>query len=369
MGRIMLRNSERQAFKTCRHRWQWTYLDGRQAASAPTALRFGDLIHQALAAYYKPGRKRGPKPAATFERLYNEQARRLADQGFDVFGDEKWEPALDLGIGMLEGYVPEYLEADKEYEVISTEQTFQLRIRHPLGFVFYVVGTFDGVWRHLPTKRIKFKEFKTAAAIKTDGLPMDEQASTYWTYGPKWLRQKKILLPSEMPAEILYTFLRKARPDPTATYNAQGHKLNLPKKDVLQEAFEAKFKKPPGKMTVDDLMSAIGREAALQMGEVSKTQPAPYFHREPVYRDEIDRTRQHNRLLVEMAAIQAARAKGADPLLNIKNPGPLHMPNCLGCAVREACELHEAGGDFTSMLKATMIKWDPYASHEIIERH
>jgi hypothetical protein len=45
------------------------------------------------------------------------------------------------------------------------------------------------------------------------------------------------------------------------------------------------------------------------------------------------------------------------------------MPNCLGCAVREACELHEAGGDFTSILNATMIKWDPYAAHELPERH
>jgi hypothetical protein len=370
MSRIMLRNSERQAFKTCRHRWQWTYLDGRQAASAPTALRFGDLIHQALAVYYKPGRKRGPKPAGTFERLYHEQAKALASQGFNVFSDEKWEPALDLGIAMLEGYVVEYAEQDKEYEVISSEQTFQLRIRHPLGFTFYIVGTFDGLWRHLRTKRVKFKEFKTAAAIKTDGLPMDEQASTYWTYGPKWLKQKGLLQPGQMPAEILYTFLRKARRDPEATYNAQGHKLNLPSKAVLQEGYFRKTGRVADKKaTVQDLIDAIGRQEALLLGEVSKTQPAPFFHREPVYRDEADRRRQHNRIMVEMASIYAARQPEADILQNIKNPGPLHMPNCLGCAVREACELHEAGGDFTSVLNATMIQWDPYAAHELPERH
>jgi hypothetical protein len=273
----------------------------------------------------------------------------------------------------LEGYVEEYREADKEYAVISSEQTFQLRVRHPLGFVFYVVGTFDGLWSHLSTGRIKFKEFKTAAAIKTDGLPMDEQASTYWTYGPKWLRQQKLLQPGEMPAEILYTFLRKARKDPEATYNAQGHKLNKPTKPALQDAC-ATAQLPTGG-TIPDLVERLRAEAKLsmneilQLGDVSKTQPAPFFHREPVYRDEIDRTRQHSRILVEMGDIYAARQEGFDLARNIKNPGPLHMPNCLGCSVREACELHEAGGDFTSMLQATMIKWDPYAAHELIERH
>jgi hypothetical protein len=90
---------------------------------------------------------------------------------------------------MLEGYVVEYAEQDKEYEVISSEQTFQLRDPPPARVhLLHRRHLRRAVESSLRRSRIKFKEFKTAAAIKTDGLPMDEQASTYWTYGPKWLQ-------------------------------------------------------------------------------------------------------------------------------------------------------------------------------------
>lgn len=333
MAVMLLRNSERQTFKKCRHRWQWTYLDGRESREAPTALRFGDLAHQALAAYYKPGRKRGPHPARTFERLYHEQAKALADEGFDVFTDEKWEPALDLGIRMLEGYVERYRDADAEFTVIASEQTFQLPLTTVLAdgrrVRFKIVGTFDGVWRHLSSKRLVFKEFKTAAAIQTDGLPMDEQAGTYWTYGPRWLRRAGLLKEGESISSILYTFLRKAAPDPNDTYDEEGRRLN---KD----------------------------------GAISKRQPAPYFERIPVYRDRTDRERMHARVLMEAAEVYAAR-HGELPLY--KNPGPLYMPNCRGCPVREACELHEVGGDYQATLDATTRPWNAYAAHELIERH
>jgi hypothetical protein len=335
---MMLRNSERQAFKQCRHRWQWTYLDGRQSIEAPRALRFGDLIHQALAAYYKPGTRRGPAPAATYERLYHEQAKALEDKGFNVFSDDKWVDALPLGIGMLEGYVKRYSEEDKEYEIVSTEQTFQLLVRVPRKFGvgpdgkllrFKVVGTFDGVWRHRKTGRIIFREFKTATAIKLDGLALDEQAGLYWTFGPKWLRSQGILKDGELISEISYRFLRKAIPNPDKRHDDMGRVLN---KD----------------------------------GSVSKQQPAPYFSPSvPVYRDQADRERVYERVCQEAVLIARARA-GLEPL--VKNPGPLHMPNCLGCAVREACELHESGADWGEMLKQTMTDWNPYAAHELPER-
>ena len=328
MTMMMLRNSERSTFKTCRHRWQWTYLDGRQSVDAPNALRFGDLIHRALADYFPPGIRRGPHPAPTFERLYEEQARELGDRGFDVFSDEKWVNALPLGIGMLEGYVRRYADEDAEYEVLSSEQTFQVRIRHPDGFWFKVVGTFDGVWRHRKTGRIVFKEFKTAAAITDDGLALDEQAGLYWTYGPRWLRMAGYLKADQSISSILYTRLRKAIPNPDKKTDLLGRVLN---KD----------------------------------GTISKQQPAPYFSRIPVYRDLTDRERVHERVLAEVAEIRAARA---GKLALYKNPGPLHMPNCRGCAVREACEVHETGGDFASVLAASMTDWNPYAAHELPER-
>lgn len=342
MSVMLLRNSERQTFKTCRHRWQWTYRDGRQAREAGRALRFGDLVHQALAAYYKPGRKRGPHPTKTFTRLFHEQAKALGDDGFDVWSDEKWVAALPLGERMLTGYVERYAEEDREWEVIASEATFQLPLLVPEhlvelsptatlvlpSFRFKVVGTFDGVWRHINSGRLAFKEFKTTAAIKNDGLAMDEQAGTYWTYGPRYLRRQGLLGGDELPSSILYTWLRKAAPDPDGNFNAEGQKLN---KD----------------------------------GSVSKVQPAPYFARVPVYRDQADRQRMHERVLAEARDVWLAR-QGLLPLY--KNPGPLYLQNCMTCPVKEACEVHEAGGDHEPVLNAITARWNPYAAHELPER-
>jgi hypothetical protein len=344
---MMLRNSERSTFKTCRHRWQWTYLDGRQSIDAPHALRFGDLVHRSLDRYYRPGVKRGRHPALTFEKLYVQQAEELKDRGFNVYSEDKWVEAGDLGPAMLRGYVDEYKDRDSEWEIIASELTFQRLVRvQPRDFArlevepprealtargefrFKAVGTFDGVWRHRKNGRIIFREFKTAAQIKLDGLPMDEQASMYWTFGPSVLRRKGILEDGQSISEIGYRFLRKAAPNPDKATDEMGRVLN---KD----------------------------------GSISKTQPRPYFAEVPVYRDEPDRDSAYKRIVTE--AVMIARARfGLEPL--IKNPGPLHMPNCMGCAVKDACEAHETGADFNAILNMTMQPWDPYAAHELPER-
>lgn len=338
---MLLRNSERTAFTTCRFRWDLTY--GGQLEIGPLrsrepakALWFGDLIHQALAAFYKKGTKRGPKPAGTFLKLYDAEERldvlRKNDEG-------EWETMRDLGRGMLTEYAEEFASRDGEWEVIAPERTFRLPVTIPGAefnglvlprFKLIVVGTFDGLWRNRADRsRLVFKEFKTAAQISLDGLVLDEQASMYWTYGPKWLWRQKIIPEGTYPTEILYTFLRKAYRDREKhDWDEAGRKLN---KD----------------------------------GSVSKSQPSPFFQRQPVYRDLPERQHAHERIVEQAREMMLARA---GVLSSYKVPGPLHNPNCRGCPVREPCELHEAGADWMSILRATTEPWDPYAAHEITER-
>lgn len=339
----LVRNSERATFLQCRHRWALTWVLGRQAVSQPTALRFGDLVHRALAVYYQPGRKRGPAPAETFAKLYEKQARDLQeDQGFNVFSDEAWVDALDLGRGMLNRYVEEYAPDDAEYEVISSEQVFQVPVYRGLSraFRFKAVGTLDGVWRHRPTGRIVFKEFKTATAINVDALALDEQASMYWTFAPGWLRRQGILKEGEDIDHILYTFLRKAVPNRDYHFDSEGRKLN---KD----------------------------------GSVSKVQPSAYFVRVPVYRDRADKASFYERLVAQSAdmyimsaAVNAWQEDGRRdlPALVYKNPGTMFFPNCRGCPVRESCEVHESGGDWQAVLDQITVPWDGYEAHELAER-
>lgn len=393
MSRTLLRNSERTTFKTCRFKWALNFgaplvdTDGSYlSAAAPLrsrepakALWFGDLVHQALAAYYRPGTKRGRHPAKVFAELYDADGRLAAVQRNE---EGEWESLRDLGVGMLTGYVERFADADEEWEVIASEQTFQLPLTVPAmelsaesrlsgqpgslylpAFRIYVVGTFDGIWRHrLEPSRIAFKEFKTAASINTDGLAMDDQAGFYWTYGPRWAWKQGWLPRKTYPSEILYSFLRKAIPNDDKVKDAEGRVLNKPTKADLLEAFPHALDEG---MSLARMIEEVGEEKAALAGQPSKNQPPPYFERLPIYRDEADRWSLHTRVLAEAREIRLARAGILAP---IKNPGPLHMPNCRGCAFRDACELHESGNDWTSMLRATTEAWDPYEAHELIER-
>lgn len=329
----LLRTSERTTFKRCRQQWHWNFNDKLKPREESAPLKFGDLVHQALAAYYKPGVKRGPHPAKTFERLFEERREDEYAEGFrDEDGD--WHKAGDLGVSMLERYVETYGEKDKQYKVLGSEQIFfvPLKVYIPgYGTVrFRYVGTVDGIWQDRSNKDIFIPEHKTTKAIATDALAMDEQAGAYWTYLPKWAQKAGILKPGQMPTHIMYNFLRKWAPDPAYTYDALGRKLN---KD----------------------------------GSVSKQQAAPTFKRWPVYRDEADRRNQHLRVLNEFTEMFLIRH--GDPTHNVyKNPGPLFMPNCRGCGYRDMCELHETGNDWEAMRDATMTTWEPYAAHELPER-
>ena len=313
MPRTLVRTSERTQFKRCRQAWWWSYVDHLKPMTAAPALRFGGLVHQALAERYPPGLKRGPHPARTFERLYELELQEATAFGFRD-EDGKWQDAAALGVAMLEGFVDEY-GTDEQYRVIATEQTFQVGFR---GLVY--VGTFDGVWQDRSNRRVLFKEWKTSADNRTRHLALDEQAGAYWTFGPPWLKRKGILKPKQERSGILYTFLRKAMPDDRPR-NADGLCLN---KD----------------------------------GSVSKVQPPPLFHREWVYRDAGDRRSVMERVLAEATEMRMVR-RGR--LQVYKNPNQF---NCGGCGFRDPCELHETQADWPALMKAAFVSWEPYGAHD-----
>lgn len=319
-GPILLRTSERSAYKRCRQHWQWAYNDCLKPKVERPALRFGTLIHGALEKRYPKGTKRGPHPKHEFARLYAEQLKELHGFGFkDEDGD--WNNAATLGEAMLNGYVNKY-GADEEFEVIATEQTFGVPVFNAQNkLMFSYVGTLDGIWRSRVNKRIVINDYKTATSISTAHLPLDEQASSYWSYGTEWMLNNGILRAGQEPQRIMFNFLRKAMPD-ERPQNDKGHYLN---KD----------------------------------GSISQKQPPPYFHRELVHRSPPDLANLRIRVYQEALEHRLVRA-GKLPIY--KNPGPF---SCMGCGFKDMCELHEAGADWESFRDMTMGKWDPYDAHEI----
>ena len=324
-GVILVRTSERQAFLTCRQKWYWGYVERLRTPTTDTKLVFGDLVHQALAVYYKKGRKRGPHPRITFESL----CEKLSDdQDTSIWEDDKLVDMRELGIDMLDRYVEHWSEADKEYRIISSEQTFQLPIGRINGLRVYYVGTIDGVWYHMPSSKFRFAEHKTTTAISGAALPMDEQVGAYWTYGPRWLRLKGFLKEGERLDGILYNWLRKTIRPQDGQWDEHGRRLN---KD----------------------------------GSISKRQPPAYFDRQLTFRGDVEAERVKERVRQEIADMLEARG---NPLKVYKNPGPQFFPNCKFCGFRDMCELHETGNDWEAFKRAAYNTWDPYSAHERVER-
>lgn len=299
--------------------WYWSYVDGLKPKFEKPALRFGTLVHKALEERYPPGVKRGPHPAETFERLYEEELERARGFGFKD-EDGTWHDAGELGIAMMNHFVDEYGK-DDEWRVIASEKPFRTLIRRTPKVQYKYAGIIDGVWQHRGTKELWLNDWKTAKSISTGHLKLDDQPGAYWTFAPDYLRQQGILKPNQELRGIIFTFMRKAKPDPRPR-NAEGHCLN---KD----------------------------------GTVSKTQPTAYFQRVHTRRSEIERENHRRRALAELKEITAARA-GKQAVF--KAPGAI---NCAGCAFRDMCELHEAGMDWEFVRNRTMRKWDPYDEHEL----
>lgn len=315
--RIMVRTSERKDFAWCRYNWFWGYVDRLKPKATKPALKFGDLIHQALAIYYPPGKVRGPNPADTLIDLWESHAENLV---WVYTEEDERENALDLGVEMLNGYVEWAAPLDGQYEIIAPEQGFQVDVFDDKGnYLFTYVGTLDAIIREIRTKRIGFMEHKTTRSLPIDlFLPLDEQGGSYWTFAPEWLRAQKILKPGEDMDFILYNELKKSRPD-LRPKNEHGESLN-------------------------------------QNGTVSKRQPKPLFNREIIYRNAHARQMTKDRVIDQVAEMFKVRA-GEMALL--KSPSK----DCKFCPYKEMCELHENGADWEGYRDAMFEKWEPYEIH------
>jgi hypothetical protein len=327
-----LRNSERKAYLTCRQMWRWSYVDRLSTRDVRPALDFGGLVHEALAVYYPPGTARGPAPWLTFEeklRVFEEEHGELK-----MKADDDRVTAMELGTEMLRNYVAHYGD-DSHMKVITPEMPFQVPAVKVDGTPLYVAGA-DGVWRrvvHVGTadlvyfdrsrRQIGVLETKTAAAIDTSHLGKDDQASSYWSLVPLFLQSRGILKPGQDIAFIEYNFLRKALAD-KRPQNAEGHYLN-------------------------------------KNGTVSKSQPAPLFHRERVWRGDRDRLAfllRIGNIVQEMSLVEKGR------LPTYKNPSSSYPDqHCKGCEFRDMCELHEIGSDWQAYRQQMMGRWDPYETH------
>lgn len=368
MPALSVRTSERSTWKRCRQQWAYAYLELLKPKTEAPALRFGGLIHKALELRYPPGVKRGPHPAKTFAKIFDAELLDAEEKwGFrDADGD--WANAKELGVSMMEAYVDEFGK-DERYKVLASEMTFRVPVLNPKTGkpAFYYVGTIDGLWEDRQDKAKLLNDYKTTKnnPEDLDYLALDDQADAYWTWGVDFLREQGILKPKDKLKGMIYTYLRKGRPD-TRPKNADGHALNKPKKPALVAAMDNLGLETKG-LTVDQLIAELESNgvAADQLGEVSLEQRPPLFHREKVFRSDVEREFARPMAYAEASEMHKARHGKMDIYMNPGGAPP--MNNCRFCGFKELCEIKKIGGDVDAMIKATMKTWDPYDAHEIAE--
>lgn len=356
---MLLRTSERGTFKRCPQRWEWSVKEGLEPRRTANPLWWGQAMHIALAEWYLKGFKRGPHPAETFAKVLDgDRSIRVPSDSGEV--ESEYVDARQLGIDVLKHYVEHY-GRDSGWDVIVTEQQFRYvipRLGLKRGRHIEYVGTFDGAYRDVETGQIYLMEHKSAAGINLEHLPLDQQASSYWLVVEYVLRKMGLIQPGEHVVGIMYNFVRKSAPD-NRPRNAEGAYTNKPQKAHFHEAFKehgvpwARW----GELKLEELHK-LARELRIPvLGEVSKTQPAPYFIREPVFRMPEERRRQLESIQRDAWHIEQAMINPNYPIM--KNP----TKDCSwDCAFFQMCQLHEAG-DLESVedFKAALYKKrDPY---------
>lgn len=320
----VITTSERTCFRRCPQKWWWRYRMGLvPRGEMADALWFGIGVHEALAKWYRKGRQRGPRPATTFEKWCGEEERAIranyADRDKEWFDKPKFEDAKELGISMLESYVDKYGK-DDNWNVIAIERQFKVTVTSHGEAVAEFVSTWDGVYEDLEDGLVKLMEHKTATAIQTAYLELDDQGGAYWAVAGAVLRAEGVLGPTENISEITYNFLRKSRQD-ERPQNEAGLYLNLD-------------------------------------GSVSKKQPPPYFVREPVERIPAEQKTQMQRLADEVTVMNAMR-DGTLPITKSTTK------DCTFCEFFLMCKMHEHGDKgWESVMRSEYFQRNPYDRYE-----
>lgn len=323
MDVMPLRTSERRAFRRCPQRWWWGYRDGLDPIDyRANALWFGTGIHLALAERYKyTGLRRGRNVLKVWRDYVGDEMAYVATRPPTSHIDDKpkWEEAGALGEAMLGAYLDKY-GRDERWYWIATEQTFTKVIKAK-GITIKYHGTWDGAARDEESEHgdTWLFEHKSAKAIMTNHLALDDQGGSYWMVANEMLYALGLISATESLEGIMYNFLRKSTPDPRPR-NAEGSYLN-------------------------------------QNGSVSKKQPAQAFVREPVYRTGAEQLMQKRRIIAESRAMMKFRTGELDLYKN-------STTDCSwDCGFYAMCELHENGDDWEEFADVMMKVRDPYEDH------
>lgn len=243
----VITSSERMDYKRCPKRWYWKWRRGLVPRMRTFgALDLGTWVHEALALWYGPGRKRNGTLSELFEEIAQsdiDETRAAKRSTQDAL--EKADELIALGVAMMDAYQNHYGK-DSSVRVVRAEIPLEYTISHPeTGVVMAAHKLKPDLVFIDHNGDVWLMEHKTAKAVQLGHLVIDDQARPYGAMAERSLRKQGIIRSGQSFRGILYNFMRKALPD-QRPQNEKGQYLN------------------------QDLVT------------VSKRQPKPFFVRHPV---------------------------------------------------------------------------------------
>jgi hypothetical protein len=377
----LMRTSEQNDHGRCPWLWQQRWLNGLTPVREPTWAVFGKAWHVGMQVYYPPGRRRGKVSDCidAFLGALDEEGRKI---GVDIEELEDAErerheakgktvalvPARELGPLMMQAY-HDYYGGDRDWEIIHTEQTFQIDVPDPDfkdEIITVLAGTWDLLGRRISDKRLWLWDHKSAKTIPSWGyLELDNQAGNYPWVAKEVLVHKGVLSKKDRIHGIIFNYAKKSPPDTRPT-NAAGEALNKPKKAEYVKAlagFTTQSAAALNKHTVEALAAMAADRGVVVLGEVSERQPAKRFERYESPRAPRQNVAQARRVQNQAVVMQMMR-DGEVPIYKVSSH------ECERCVLFDLCTLHERGDEW-EFYRDEMFKYrDPYRDHhEDMERN
>lgn len=357
----LMRTSERGDF-ACQWYWYHHWVLGLSAPRVPTWSWFGTAVHKALEVRYPVGSKRGhiADVLDAFEEAVDGERRRVWTEGAEL-DEEEVVDGIELGKAMLLGYVRHYGQ-DKRWEVIHSEQTFQILVPNPKlddRYTAWYCGTWDLVVWDTVDKVFRVVDHKTRKTFVKDWSFYDhnDQAGSYLWVAPEVLRHKGILGKNDVIDGIIFNILKKKMPDERET-DAAGVARNKPKREHYLLALKNAKVFVPARTSLPRLAEMAEDNGLQVLGDPSAKQPGELFYRHTTYRSERQRVAQAKAVIAQAYQMRLIR-KGVLPITKHKTE------DCPRCPLFEMCMLDEQDPREAEEYARTMlVKRDPYVDHK-----